>query len=161
VILSIRSLVGDIPHQREYGIAVPLRMFWKETKLYSVLSLKCPTCHEADLFVPQPCDPIRTGDFHGKCPVCGTKFKREPVFLYGAMYVSYAIGVALFVTAWLALAVLAPGVGVFGQATVVVGVLIVGSSYYYAFSKIIWANIFCGYDKAAAHRMAAGKTGMP
>lgn len=118
-------------------------------------------CHEADLFVPQPCDPIRTGDFHSKCPVCGTKFEREPVFLYGAMYVSYAIGVALFVTAWLALAVLAPGVGVLGQATVVVGVLIVGSSYYYALSKIIWANIFFGYDKAAARRMAAGKTGMP
>jgi len=118
-------------------------------------------CHEADLFVPQEYDLIRTGDFHGKCPVCGTKFEREPVFLYGAMHVSYAIGVALFVTACLALAVLAPGVGVLGQATVVVGVLIVGSSYYYALSKIIWANIFFGYDKAAARRMAAGKTGMP
>ena len=141
---------GDIPHRRAQWISVPLFMIWKETKLYSILGFKCPVCHEADFFLSHPYDLSKTGDFHTNCPVCRTKFEREPGFFYGAMYVSYAIGVALFVTVWVALAVLAPGMGALGQALSVVGVLLLGSPYYYALSKIIWANMFFHYDRTKA-----------
>lgn len=117
-------------------------MDFKRTKLDSILRFKCPVCHEADFFVSHPYDLTRTGDFHANCPVCHTKFEREPGFFYGAMYVSYAIAVAVFVTVWVALAVLVPELGVLGQSLAVVGTLLVGSPYFYALSKIIWANMF-------------------
>ena len=33
---------------------------------------------------------------HETCPVCGFRFEVEPGFFFGAMYISYAVGVALF-----------------------------------------------------------------
>ncbi len=33
---------------------------------------------------------------HGQCPRCGASFSPEPGFYYGAMFVSYALSVALF-----------------------------------------------------------------
>ena len=127
-------------------------MIWKETKLYSILGFKCPVCHEADFFLSHLYDLSKTGDFHANCPVCRTKFEREPGFFYGAMYVSYAIAVAMFVTVWVALAVLAPEMGALGQSLAVIGVLLLGSPYYYALSKIIWANMFFHYDRTKASR---------
>lgn len=35
---------------------------------------------------------------HETCPNCGVQYAREPRFFEGAMYVSYAISVALFLT---------------------------------------------------------------
>ena len=32
---------------------------------------------------------------HDRCPVCDLKFDREPGYFLGAMYVSYALGVAI------------------------------------------------------------------
>jgi len=142
--------LGDIPHRRVLLISVPLHMIWKETKLYSILGFKCPVCHEADFFLSHLYDLSKTGDFHANCPVCRTKFEREPGFFYGAMYVSYAIAVAMFVTVWVALAVLAPEMGALGQSLAVIGVLLLGSPYYYALSKIIWANMFFHFDRTKA-----------
>ncbi len=129
-------------------------MAWKDTKLYSIGAFKCPVCHEADFFLSHPYDLTKAGDFHANCPVCRTKFEREPGFFYGAMYVSYAIGVALFVSVWVALAVLTPDLSVLGQASIVVGVLLLGSPYYYALSKIIWANFFFHYDPSARQKVS-------
>ena len=35
-----------------------------------------------------------TMKMHERCSVCGTKYKMEPNFFFGAMYVSYALAVA-------------------------------------------------------------------
>lgn len=71
--------------------------------LKDTIYLKCPRCHEGDLF-------------HGKaysadiinmpkeCKKCKQPFFLEPGFYYGAMYVSYGvnvlIGFALFILVW-------------------------------------------------------------
>jgi hypothetical protein len=114
----------------------------KGTKLYSIATFKCPVCHEGDFFVSHPYDLMRAGDVHARCPVCATKFEREPGFFYGAMYVSYALGVATFVTVWVAMSVLFPGVGVLGQSLAVLGALFISAPFSYALSKILWANFF-------------------
>ena len=73
-------------------------MAWKDTMLYSILGFKCPYCHTGDFFVSHPYDLRHTGDVHDHCGHCGRRFNIEPGFYYGAMYVSYAIGVAAMVT---------------------------------------------------------------
>jgi hypothetical protein len=63
-----------------------------------------------------------------KCSECGEKFSLEPGFYFGAMYVSYALGVAHMVS-------------------FVVSILILITPLYYALSKIVWANLFMNYKK--------------
>lgn len=120
-------------------------MAWKETKLYSIVNFKCPYCHEGEFFVSHPYDLAKAGDLHPACTECGRKYSIEPGFYYGAMYVAYAIGVAMCVTAWVAMMVLAPGLGVLPQILIISAVMLLGGPFFYALSKIIWANMFFTY----------------
>ena len=79
----------------------------KGTKLYSILNLKCPRCNEGDLFLTK--NPYSFSDMDkmpDKCPVCEQKYWLEPGFYYGAMYISYALTIALSVSVFVAMIVL-------------------------------------------------------
>ncbi len=123
-------------------------MFGKGSRLYSIFRMKCPQCHEGDFFISHPYNLLKAGDIHEHCPNCGLKYSKEPGFYYGAMYVSYALGVALFVTLWvvmnLFLSIESTGLQIF----VVIAVTLVLTPYLYALSKIIWANFFIRYDRS-------------
>ena len=78
----------------------------KGTKLYSIFNGTCPQCHEEKMFKSNNPYKLKTiFDMHENCPNCGQKFTPEPGFYYGAMYVSYAFGVAFFVAVWVAVLV--------------------------------------------------------
>ena len=79
----------------------------KGTKLYSILNLKCPRCNEGDLFLTK--NPYSFSDMDkmpDKCHVCEQKYWLEPGFYYGAMYISYALTIALSVSVFVAMIVL-------------------------------------------------------
>lgn len=120
-------------------------MEWKVTKAYSIIHFKCPYCHEGDFFSAHPYNLAKTGDTPDNCPVCKGKFAIEPGFYYGAMYVSYAIGVGVSVASWVALHTLAPTAPLWAQVSVVLATLVMGGPFFYALSKIIWANMFLAY----------------
>lgn len=120
-------------------------MAWVDTKLYSIARFKCPHCHDGDFFVSHPYDLRRAGDVHDACPVCHGDLRIEPGFYYGALYVSYAIGVATMVTVWVATAALVPGLPPKGLVLTILATLITGAPLFYAWSKIIWANMFITY----------------
>jgi uncharacterized protein (DUF983 family) len=64
----------------------------------SALKLSCPKCGKSKLFIdPNPYHIKHLGDMPTVCPVCNLPFMPEPGFYYGAMYVSYALTVALSV----------------------------------------------------------------
>lgn len=130
-------------------------MISKGTKLYSVLHLKCPVCHEGEFFQAHPYNLNRVGDLHANCPVCGVKYEKEVGFYTGAMYVSYAIGVAVCVSVWVALMVLLPDLGIITQIMAIASVMLFGAPLFYALSKIIWANFFFHYDPSKAIPRAA------
>ncbi len=122
------------------------RMAFKETRLYSILSLTCPHCHEGRFFVSHPYDLSRAGDLHARCGRCGRTYSKEPGFYYGAMYVAYGIGVAVCVTTWVVMEVLWPKATMLQQILTISGVMVVGTPLFYALSKIIWANMFFSYQ---------------
>jgi Protein of unknown function (DUF983) len=132
-------------------------MAWKDTMLYSILGLKCPYCHEGDFFLSHPYDLKHTGDTHDSCPKCKGRFTIEPGFYYGAMYVSYAIGVAAMVTVWVATAVLFPDMSPTALVISILTTLILGSPLFYALSKIIWANLFFKYKRPTGHSPVVSK----
>jgi uncharacterized protein (DUF983 family) len=124
-------------------------MLGKGTKMYSIGKMVCPRCQEGDFFVAHPYNLRKAGDTHEYCPKCGLKYEKEVGFYYGAMYVSYALGVALFVTCWVTFNLFFPSASTGIQITTISLVSLAAGPYFYALSKIIWANFFFGYDKDA------------
>ncbi len=121
----------------------------KGSKLYSIFRMKCPRCHEGEFFVSNPYDLKHAGEIHEKCSKCGLKYSKEPGFYYGAMYVSYALGVALFVTLWVSMNLFFDIESTGVQIGVIITITLVLTPYLYALSKIIWANFFIRYDQFA------------
>jgi uncharacterized protein (DUF983 family) len=121
-------------------------MFSKGSKVYSIFHFKCPKCQTGDFFVSNPYNLSRIGDIHENCSHCGLKYEKEPGFYYGAMYVAYALGVALFVTLWTSFNLFFPSAGVGLQILIIIVSTVALSPWLYALSKIIWANMFIGYE---------------
>ena len=68
----------------------------KKSKLSAILLGKCPQCHKGDLFDAHPYHLKKMMNMNKKCPHCDVNFEREPRFFDGAMYISYAMSVGLF-----------------------------------------------------------------
>lgn len=121
----------------------------KGTKMYSILTLTCPQCQEGKFMVSHPYRIKNMGQVRDMCDKCGLNYNPETGFYYGAMYVSYALGVAVFVTIWASCNWFFDNVGVWTQIGLVVGALVGLTPYLNDLSKIIWANFFMSYKKDA------------
>ncbi|MBX2915324.1 MAG: DUF983 domain-containing protein [Cyclobacteriaceae bacterium] len=122
-------------------------MIPKGTRLYSILHHKCPRCHEGSLYCTGPYQKGFTR-MHEKCSQCGLQYAQEPSFYSGAMYVSYALQVALFTTVYVALRVL------FNPAAEVYMITIIGAAFVlfpvtFRLSRAIYLNFFFSYDADA------------
>lgn len=68
----------------------------KESTLYSIIQLKCPKCHEGNLFLgTTKWSYDKTLAMPDKCPECHQDFKIEPGFYSGALWVTYPIVLGL------------------------------------------------------------------
>ena len=121
----------------------------KGSKIYSISKMTCPQCHEGKFLVSHPYDLKHAGDILESCEVCGLKYSKEPGFYYGAMYVAYALGVALFVTFWVSFGLFFPNASTGIQIWTIIASTVLLAPYLFALSKIIWANMFIHYDKFA------------
>ncbi len=71
-------------------------MAFRTSKIYSIVTCSCPRCHSGQMFVNKNPYKLENWDkMYSDCPTCHLHFEREPGFFQGAMYVSYALGVAL------------------------------------------------------------------
>ena len=124
--------------------------FLKGTKLYSVLTGTCPVCHKGKMYVePNPYKLSKVLQMHDRCSHCDIKFKMEPSFFYGAMYVSYAVGVALAVAAFI-IAFFFIGLDKHYTFLAIIGVLVIMFPIILRISRNIWINFFMKYDKEKA-----------
>lgn len=122
----------------------------KGTKLYSILKLKCPKCHEGDLFLTRnPYSYSNMDKMPDNCPVCNEKNWPEPGFYYGAMYVSYALTIALSVSVFVAMIVLwhFDLVWYLGINTISIFLLF---PPIFRVSRAVWFNFFVKYDPNVA-----------
>ncbi len=121
-------------------------MINKHSKLYSIITFTCPHCHEGKFFCSSPYSFKNSGKVKEKCSECGGVFQKETGFYFGAMYVSYAIGVALFIALFISLWVLFPELSTTVTLLIILLHLIILAPLIYSLSKIIWANIFFTYN---------------
>lgn len=122
----------------------------KGSKLYSIFTGSCPVCHSASMYTSASLyNPSETLKMHERCPHCDTKFKIEPSFFYGAMYVSYAVGVAIGVATFI-IAYLFIGLDRFYTFLSIVVALIILLPVILRLSRNIWINVFFKFDKEKA-----------
>lgn len=124
----------------------------KGSKLYSVFTGKCPVCHEGKMYKESnPYKLNKIYDMYERCPVCHTKFKIEPSFFYGAMYISYALGVA-FAVATFVISHFFIELDVIPSFISIIVVLLILGPVIMRLSRNIWINLFLNYDKEAKHK---------
>ncbi|WP_412560103.1 DUF983 domain-containing protein [Winogradskyella sp. MIT101101] len=125
-------------------------MIRKGMKLYSILFGACPKCHHESMYtVKNPYVLSDTLKINENCSHCGTKYRMEPSFFYGSMYVSYALGVAFAVAAFIVSFVIfetSLTVAFFAIILTLIGFMPI----IMRLSRNIWINLFMGYDKSLA-----------
>ena len=84
---------------------------------------------------------------HDRCSHCNTKYKIEPSFFYGSMYVSYGVGIAFAVAAFI-ISYMFISLDKFNSFLAIVGTLVVFLPIILRLSRNIWINLFMHYDKA-------------
>ena len=121
-------------------------MLKKGSKLYSILTGTCPKCQNESMYVNK--NPLHLGSvlkMNENCSHCHLKYQIEPSFFYGAMYVSYALnvamGVAIFIITFL----------FFNQSVMVSFIAIIASiillqPFILRWSRNIYINMFVAYD---------------
>ena len=124
-----------------------LQMLKKGSKLNSILTGTCPRCHEESMYIDKnPFNLLKIYKMHEKCSHCGLHYKIEPSFFYGAMYVSYGLGVAFSVAAFI-ISYVFIGAGLKTAFIAIVGTLVVFMPVIMRLARNIWINFFIPYDK--------------
>ncbi|HFS67099.1 MAG TPA: DUF983 domain-containing protein [Flavobacteriia bacterium] len=126
-------------------------MFKKGSIFYSIFHNKCPRCQEGDVYVDSnPYHFKNLFKMYEKCSVCGLKYEKEPSFFHGAMYVSYAMTVALFIAVFVICQLL--GVNLKITFIAIVITLIVMIPITFKVSRLIYMNFFESYDPKYAQK---------
>lgn len=89
-----------------------------------------------------------------KCPKCGLKYSIEPAFYTGSMYVSYGVGIAVAVAAYVLILIFGLNFGPTGILFTIIGALVVTMPYIGAVSKSIWAHFFFKYNPEVAKKVS-------
>jgi uncharacterized protein (DUF983 family) len=79
------------------------------------------------------------------CSHCKTKYRLEPSFFYGSMYVSYGVGVA-FAVASFVITHLFIGTSLMTSFYAIIGTLVAFMPIIMRLSRNIWINLFMSYD---------------
>ncbi|MDK2772157.1 MAG: DUF983 domain-containing protein [Flavobacterium sp.] len=122
-------------------------MLKKGTKLNSILTGSCPKCQEESMYEDN--NPYNLGKIykmHETCSHCHTRYKIEPSFFYGAMYVSYGLGVALGIAAFI-ISYVFIGTSLKTAFISIIATLVLLFPLMMRISRNVWINFFVSYDK--------------
>ncbi|MEL6559684.1 MAG: DUF983 domain-containing protein [Bacteroidota bacterium] len=112
----------------------------------SALSQKCPRCRKGELFHTSTYNLRGFTKMYDSCSVCKQSYILEPSFFDGAMYVSYALQVALFVTVFVAIQVLHPEAEIGWYIGGVIALVVVLYPIIFRLSRSIWIHFFVRFD---------------
>jgi len=127
-------------------------MFKKGSKLYSILTGSCPKCHQESMYSNK--NPYHLSEvlhINEKCSHCKTKYRIEPSFFYGAMYVSYGVGIAFAVAAFV-ISHFVFEASIHLIFISIIGTLVVFAPIIMRLSRNIWINIFMHFDKSLSKK---------
>jgi len=113
-------------------------------KLYSILKFKCPRCHKGELFKHSAYNIKGFQKMYEQCNHCNLRYMSEPSFFDGAMYVSYAMQVALIITIFTAMNILGiAALGLIIGLSVAISLVLIPITF--RLSRSIYINFFVSY----------------
>ncbi|MCL6267749.1 DUF983 domain-containing protein [Flagellimonas myxillae] len=105
----------------------------------NILSNKCPNCHTGKIYKQNNfLENWYKPKMHKSCTHCGYVFEKEPGFFFGAMYVSYAIGIIEAIMVVFAATFYYENIFNYQIFIWIAVVLIALSSFNMRISRIIW-----------------------
>lgn len=127
-------------------------MSLKGSKLNSILTGTCPQCHQGKMYRSRNAyNPTETLKMNEHCSSCGLKYQIEPSFFYGAMYVSYALGVAFAVAAFI-ISYVFIGSELNTAFYAIIGTLVLFMPIIMRLARNIWIHMFVKYNPATAKK---------
>ena len=137
----------------KFAVLKKLQMqFLKGSKLYSIYSGTCPVCQKGEMYLEKnPYKISKIMNMHDHCSNCGKKFKIEPSFFFGAMYVSYGVGVAIAVAAFI-ISFLILGLNRNYTFIIIIFTLLILFPLIVRISRNIWINLFVDFDSEIAEK---------
>jgi uncharacterized protein (DUF983 family) len=133
--------------QTESGNQNFLQMLKKGSKLNSILTGSCPKCQNESMYVEKNIFKLtKILSMNDHCSHCGLKYQIEPSFFYGAMYVSYALNVAVGVAAFI-ISYLFFNSSMKQAFIAIIISIIVAFPYVMRLSRNIYINLFVSYDE--------------
>tara|TARA_B110000091_G_scaffold157958_1_gene168294 strand:+ start:1281 stop:1658 length:378 start_codon:yes stop_codon:yes gene_type:complete len=121
-------------------------MLKKGTKIFSILKMRCPRCNKGRFYESHPYNLKKIGEVKKECNNCNLKYDMEPGFFQGSYYVSYGLGVALFVAIFILKILILRDLDYLSTLILMVLVLLILAPLLFALSKIIWINLFVHFD---------------
>ena len=122
------------------------------SKIVKVVRMKCPRCHQGNLFTKRNPYSLKDGlKMPDHCPACGQDFKIEPGFYIGALWTSFPIVIFLmtllsvvllvFVKMQLEWFFVAITIILFSLQPIIIRL-----------GRAIWIHIFVDYDQDAENK---------
>lgn len=122
-------------------------MLKKGSKLYSIFTGTCPNCQEESMYThSNPYNLPKLFEMHDHCSKCTTRYKIEPSFFFGAMYISYMLGVAMSVAIFI-ISYVFIGTTLKTSFILIMGAMILGMPILIRLSRNIWINLYIKYGE--------------
>ena len=124
------------------------------SKLQAILGAKCPRCRQGNIFEYSNWKLSRFTATHELCPVCKLRYEVEPGFFIGAMYISYAMSVALAFISGAAVYVLGHDPALWVYIVVITSLVVFLLPFMFRYSRVLFLYMFSGvkYNKQAARQ---------
>ena len=124
----------------------------ERSKVSAILQGKCPRCRQGSLFVSSTYNLRKFLIMKKECENCGVKFEREPRFFDGAMYISYAMSVGLFLVSALIINLTIESANENTYLIAIIAEVVLLYPIMFRYSRIIYLYAFGGlkYDRDKA-----------
>lgn len=119
----------------------------------------CPRCRQGHMFKYPIYRIDKMTQMHKNCPLCNAPFEPEPGFYYGAMYISYAFTVAIFIITFVVLYNFLNDPPLLVYAFTVIGLTVLFLPFSFRYSRILYLHAFgpVGYNEQTARTVAERK----
>lgn len=123
----------------------------KPSLLKSIFQCKCPRCRQGDMFLRgELFNPAKFSVMNKNCSYCGQSFEPEPGYYFGAMFISYGINTALFISVWVGLYMFKEDYSLTLLLTLLGVAAIIFLPFIYRISRSIWIAIFVRFAGESA-----------
>src|SRR2546425_6798359 len=120
----------------------PRSTLFPYTTLFRSLRLRCPRCLEGRVF-------RRFVTMHDSCPACGHVFEREPGYFVGAMYISYALAIPMYLLLVAILRSFMRGASDIAVLAAGLPLVCLAAPLLFRYSRVIWMHFDWVFDPGA------------